>query len=83
MKITDRLEEIKVMRDPIHSYIHIEYALLWKIIDTPEMQRMRRNHQLGGNFQVYHTAEHSRFSHSLGVYEIVRRMLSEDRKRVV
>ncbi|WP_273169029.1 HD domain-containing protein [Dubosiella newyorkensis] len=77
MKITDRLEEIKVMRDPIHSYIHIEYALLWKIIDTPEMQRLRRIHQLGGNFQVYHTAEHSRFSHSLGVYEIVRRMLSE------
>jgi HD superfamily phosphohydrolase len=26
---------------------------------------------------VYHSAEHSRFSHSLGVYEVVRRMVSE------
>ena len=26
---------------------------------------------------VYHCAEHTRFSHSLGVYEIVRRMVSE------
>lgn len=42
-----------------------------------EMQRLRRIHQLGGDFQVYHTAEHSRFSHSLGVYEIVRRMVHE------
>ncbi|MFR2885035.1 MAG: hypothetical protein ACLTCB_01675 [Merdibacter sp.] len=31
-----------------------------------------RIHQLGGDF-LYHTAEHTRFSHSLGVYEIVRR----------
>ncbi len=72
-----KLSEIKVLRDPIHGYINIEYEVIWKCIDAKEFQRLRRIHQLGGNFQVYPSAEHSRFSHSLGVYEIVRRMLNE------
>ncbi|MDO9591742.1 MAG: HD domain-containing protein, partial [Erysipelotrichaceae bacterium] len=71
------LAEKKVMRDPIHEYIHIQYKVIWDSIDSPEFQRLRRIHQLGPTFQVYHTAEHSRFSHSLGVYEIVRRMVEE------
>lgn len=69
--------ETKVMRDPIHGYIHVDLQIVWDCINAKEMQRLRRIHQLGGDFQVYHTAEHSRFSHSLGVYEIVRRMVSE------
>lgn len=71
------LEEPRVLRDPIHGYIHIRSPLIWQLLDTPEFQRLRRIRQLGGVFQVYHTAEHSRFSHSLGVYEIVRRMTEE------
>ena len=72
-----KLKETKVLRDPIHSYIHVDLQVVWDCINAKEFQRLRRIHQLGGNFQVYHTAEHSRFSHSLGVYEIVRRMVSE------
>ncbi|MFV0380881.1 MAG: HD domain-containing protein [Breznakia sp.] len=72
-----KTSEIKVMRDVIHGYIHIDLQLIWDLVNTKEVQRLRRIHQLGGNFQVYHTAEHSRFSHSLGVYEIVRRMCEE------
>ncbi|WP_416325566.1 HD domain-containing protein [[Eubacterium] hominis] len=74
MKQTD---EVKVMRDPIHGYIHVNLQVVWDCINAKEFQRLRRIHQLGGDFQVYHTAEHSRFSHSLGVYEIVRRMVNE------
>lgn len=72
-----RLSETKVLKDPVHSYIHIKYEIIWECIDSKEFQRLRRIRQLGGDFQVYPTAEHSRFSHSLGVYEIVRRMVSE------
>lgn len=72
------LDEIKVLRDPIHGYIHVKEAIIWDCINTPEFQRLRRIHQLGATYQVYHTAEHSRFSHSLGVYEIVRRMIEEN-----
>lgn len=73
----ERTEEVKVMRDPIHGYIHVHYKVMWDCINAREFQRLRRIHQLGGDFQVYHTAEHTRFSHSLGVYEIVRRMVEE------
>lgn len=72
-----KTEETKVMRDPIHGYIHVDLQVVWDCINAREFQRLRRIHQLGGDFQVYHTAEHSRFSHSLGVYEIVRRMVNE------
>lgn len=73
----EKLEEKKVLRDPIHDYINIDYKVIWDCVDTKEFQRLRRIHQLGGTFQVYPSAEHSRFSHSLGVYEIVRRMVNE------
>ena len=72
-----KLDESKVLKDPVHSYIHINYEVVWQCIDSKEFQRLRRIRQLGGDFQVYPTAEHSRFSHSLGVYEIVRRMVTE------
>ncbi len=67
--------ETKVMRDPVHGYIHVNYQIIWDLINAPEFQRLRRIHQLGGTYMVYHTAEHSRFSHSLGVYEIARKMI--------
>ena len=72
-----RLDETQVLKDPVHSYIHIHYEVIWNCLDSKEFQRLRRIRQLGGDFQVYPTAEHSRFSHSLGVYEIVRRMVTE------
>ena len=55
-----KTEETKVLRDPIHGYIHVDLKVVWDCINAKEMQRLRRIHQLGGDFQVYHTAEHSR-----------------------
>ncbi len=69
--------EVKVLRDPVHEYIHVNDEIIWNLIDAKEFQRLRRIRQLGGTYQVYHGAEHSRFSHSLGVYEIARRMIEE------
>ena len=71
------VEEQKVMRDPVHGDIHVDYELIWELINAPEFQRLRRIHQLGGTHMFYHGAEHSRFSHSLGVYEVVRKMIDK------
>ncbi|MBR2825506.1 MAG: HD domain-containing protein [Solobacterium sp.] len=71
-----KLHETKVMRDPIHGYIHVEYEVIWNCINAKWFQRLRRIRQLGGAYMVYHTADHTRFAHSLGVYEIVRRMVN-------
>ena len=72
-----KTKETKVLRDPVHGYIHIEDEMIWELLDTAWFQRLRRIRQLGGAPMVYHCAEHSRFGHSLGVYEIVRRMVRE------
>lgn len=68
------LEE-KVFRDPVYGYVHVYDKLIWDLIQTKEVQRLRRIKQLGGTYMVFHTAEHSRFSHSLGVYEMARQMI--------
>ena len=73
----NKTSESKVLRDPIHEYIHIEDQLIWDLLACREVQRLKRIHQLGTTYQVYHTAEHSRFSHALGVYEIVHRIVIE------
>ena len=71
------LGEVKVFKDPIHGQIHVYDRLIWELIQTKEFQRLRRIRQLGTTYFTFHGAEHSRFSHSLGVYEIVRRIVDE------
>ncbi|MBR3342924.1 MAG: HD domain-containing protein [Solobacterium sp.] len=72
-----KTDEVKVLRDPVHGYIHVDYEAVWQCINSAWFQRLRRIRQLGGAYMVYHTADHTRFGHSLGVYEIVRRMVTE------
>ncbi|WP_279287841.1 HD domain-containing protein [Weissella viridescens] len=64
----------KVLRDPVLNEIHVYDQVILDLIATPEFQRLRRVKQLGVTSEVFHGAEHSRFSHSLGVYEIARRI---------
>jgi hypothetical protein len=63
-----------VLRDPVLNEIHVYDQVILDLIATPEFQRLRRVKQLGVTSEVFHGAEHSRFSHSLGVYEIARRI---------
>ena len=70
-----KLNDSKVFRDAVHNYIHVDQPVLLELINSKEMQRLRRIKQLGGTHQVYQSAEHSRFCHSLGVYFIVRKMI--------
>ncbi|MFE4714571.1 MULTISPECIES: HD domain-containing protein [unclassified Paenibacillus] len=71
------LTEEKVFKDPVHNYIHVQDVIIWRLINTKEFQRLRRIRQLGTSYLTFHGAEHSRFSHSLGVYEITRRIISQ------
>jgi uncharacterized protein len=71
-----KLEKQQVFKDPLYGYIHVDYELIKKLIDSSLFQRLRRVRQLSGVQMVFHGAEHSRFSHSLGVYEIANRFLT-------
>lgn len=73
----EKLSEEKVFKDPVHRYVHVRDKVIWDLIGTKEFQRLRRIKQLGTTYLTFHGAEHSRFNHSLGVYEIVRRIIDD------
>lgn len=70
----DRLPTEIVFKDPVHDHIHVRHQLILDLIDAKEFQRLRRIKQLGTSQYTFHGAEHSRFSHSLGVYELARKI---------
>ena len=65
-----KLNRTKVFRDPLYGYVTVDYKIISDLIDTKELQRLRRIRQLAGVGMVFHTAEHSRFTHSLGAYHM-------------
>lgn len=72
----EKKQREQVFRDPIYGYIIVEYEIITKIINSFVFQRLRRIRQLSGVQMVYHGAEHSRFSHSLGVYHNANKFLN-------
>jgi uncharacterized protein len=70
----------RIYRDPVHNIIRLptdtdEGVLMKELIDTPEFQRLRRIKQLGLGLYTYQGAEHSRFTHSLGAFHLMTRVL--------
>ncbi|MCI0485839.1 MAG: HD domain-containing protein [Blastocatellia bacterium] len=67
-------------RDPLHNIISLDESLpedrlIVDLIDSAEFQRLRRIKQLGLAMFTYQGAEHSRFTHSLGVMHLMTRAL--------
>lgn len=71
-----KLPRTKVFRDPLYGYIEVNYKLIADLIDSKEVQRLRRIRQLSGVSMVFQTAEHSRFTHALGAYHMANLVLS-------
>ncbi len=72
----------KIIRDPVHDVIAFRLdrpldALLFRLINSGEFQRLRRIRQLGMASLAYPGADHSRYSHSLGVMETARKILDQ------
>jgi HD superfamily phosphohydrolase len=70
----------KIIRDPVHDVIAFDLdqpadRLLFALVGSAEVQRLRRIRQLGLAHLAYPGADHSRYSHSLGVMQTARRML--------
>ena len=64
----------KVIRDAVHGDIFIPARFI-SIIDTPEFQRLRRIKQLSVANTVFPSADHTRFSHSIGCFYVMRKMI--------
>ena len=76
---------MKNIQDALHGYIELSDEEV-NVLDSPEMQRLRRIKQLGLSSLVYPSATHTRFQHSLGVMHIAGRFaqslgLDEEKKK--
>lgn len=71
---SQKLNHEKVIRDPVHTYIHIKDKVIFDVINSKEFQRLRRIKQLGPASYVFPSATHTRFEHNLGVYELTRQI---------
>ncbi len=72
----------KVIRDPVHDVIAFRIerpvdGLLFRLLNAAEFQRLRRIRQVGLASLAYPGADHSRYSHSLGVMETARKILAQ------
>ncbi|MGB8259535.1 MAG: HD domain-containing protein [Terracidiphilus sp.] len=67
------------VRDPLHNLIEFranEFEnAMWRVVQSPQFQRLRRIKQLGFSELVYPGATHTRFAHSLGVFHTARKLM--------
>lgn len=54
----------------------------WELLNTREVQRLRRVRQLGVSELVYPSATHTRFAHSVGVFHLARRLIEIVRREI-
>lgn len=69
--MSDRLH-FKLFSDPVHGFISVPKNLILDLIQTPEVQRLRRIRQLGVGHLVFPGAEHTRFVHALGAMALMQ-----------
>ncbi len=64
---------MKFIRDSLHGNLQVDEFEV-KLIDTPQIQRLRRIKQLGFTYLVYPGANHTRFEHSIGTMYLASRL---------
>ncbi len=67
-----------LLRDAVHDLVRFEAEeeeIVPALLDTPEVQRLRRIRQLGVTHLVFPGAEHSRFTHAIGAAHVMSRLV--------
>ncbi|HEY8040603.1 MAG TPA: HD domain-containing protein [Polyangiaceae bacterium] len=67
-----------ILRDPVHGLVAFETPeeeVVERLMDTPEVQRLRRVRQLGVTSLAFPGAEHSRFAHAIGAAFVMKLLL--------
>lgn len=90
MQAAKNLKEVfrtQRVRDPVHGLIIFRKGnavdeLAWKLINTPEFQRLRRIKQLGVSEFVFPGATHTRFAHCIGVFHTARMLIGVIRREI-
>lgn len=72
-----------ILRDAVHGLISFETPeerVIPKLMDTPEVQRLRRIRQLGVASYAFPGAEHTRFAHAIGAGHVMKLFLARLRQ---
>ena len=71
--MTDRaVNSHKIINDPVFGFIQINHNLIFRLIEHPVFQRLKRIRQLGLSSNVYPGAQHTRFQHALGAMHLTQ-----------
>jgi HD superfamily phosphohydrolase len=68
-----------ILRDPVHGLVTFEQPeeeIIVRLLETRELQRLRRIRQLGLASLAYPGADHTRFSHAIGAAFVMTRLLA-------
>ena len=68
-----------ILRDPVHGLVAFESeeeALVVRLLQSRELQRLRRIRQLGVASVAFPGAEHSRFSHAIGAAFVMKQLVA-------
>ncbi|MEO9953816.1 HD domain-containing protein [Nonlabens sp.] len=80
MKLQNKL---KILNDPIYGFISIPSEEIFKIVEHPYFQRLRRITQMGLSYLVYPGAHHTRFHHALGCMHLMQKAVQVLRSKSV
>ena len=72
-----------ILRDAVHGLVSFEAAeeqVISRLMDTPEVQRLRRIRQLGVANVAFPGAEHTRFAHAIGAAFVMTKLLARLRQ---
>ena len=77
------MKKIEIFNDPIYGFITIQNTLIFKIIEHPYFQRLRRISQMGLSYLVYPGAHHTRFHHAIGCLFLMQKAIETLRMKDV
>jgi HD superfamily phosphohydrolase len=72
-----------ILRDAVHGLVSFETeeeAVVPRLMDTPEVQRLRRIRQLGVASVAFPGAEHTRFAHAIGAAFVMKKLVARLRQ---
>jgi HD superfamily phosphohydrolase len=75
--------KLKILNDPIYGFISIPSEEIFKIVEHPYFQRLRRITQMGLSYLVYPGAHHTRFHHALGCLHLMQKAVQVLRSKSV
>ncbi|MEZ4909856.1 MAG: HD domain-containing protein [Saprospiraceae bacterium] len=83
MESNVKFHQGKIFNDPIYGLIRFPHEVLYRIIDHPYFQRLRRISQQALSHYVYPGAMHTRFQHALGALHLMTRAIDTLRAKGV